>query len=111
VPDQFQRACVVAGDELDFRVVLDWVRQIGDDAVQRHRHRALGERRGNALGDIEAGGVFGEFARRAVGKGEGDFVHGLGRFQIGEAVLETGRGHILVWHGCLLWLTPANERR
>ena len=58
---------------------------VGKVAVERHRHRALGERRRNALGDVEAGDVGGEFAACAVGKGQGD-------------------------HDRLLMLTPANER-
>jgi hypothetical protein len=38
-------------------------------------------------------------------------LRGLGRFQVGDAVLESRRGFVLVGHGSLLWLTPANERR
>ncbi len=109
--DQFQRARIVAADEFDFRVMFDSVGEISDLAIKRHRHGALGERGRDALGDVEAGGVFGELALGAVGEGEGDFVHGLDRFQIREAVLESRRGGILVWHGYLLVLTPANERR
>ena len=104
VPDQFQRARIVAGDEFDLRITLDRVGEIGELAVERHRDRALGERGRDALGDIEAGGVFRELAPGAVGEGEGDLVHGLDRFQIREAVFEVG-------HRCLLMLTPANERR
>ena len=111
MPDQLQRAGVVAGDEFDFRIMLDRVGEIADHAIQRHRHRALGQRRRDALGDIEAGDAFGEFALGAVGEGEGDALLGFDRFQIGEAVLESGRGRVLVGHGGLLWLTPANERR
>ena len=53
--NEFQRARVVAGEEFDFGVVVDRVGQIGEPAVERHRHRAFGERRRNALGDVEAG--------------------------------------------------------
>ena len=77
VPDQLQRAGVVAGDEFDSGVVLDRIGEIDHGAVERHRHGALGERGRNALGDVEAGGVLGEFAFRAVGEGEGD----LGRIR------------------------------
>ena len=72
VPDQFERARVLAGDELDLGVLLDRVGEVGDHAVERHRDRALGERGRNALGDVEAGDAVGEFAARAVGKGQGD---------------------------------------
>ena len=72
--DQLERARVVAGEELDLGVVLDRVGQVGKLAVERHRDRALGERRRNALGDVEAGGVRGIVPARAVGKGQGDHV-------------------------------------
>ena len=111
VPDQFQRAGIVAGDEFDFGVMLDRVGEIADHAVERHRHRALGQRRRDALGDIEAGDALGKFALGAVGEGEGDLA-GFDRLQIREAVLESWRGRVLVVrHGGLLMLTPANERR
>ena len=103
VPDQLQRAGVVAGDEFDSGVMLDRVGEIDHRAVERHRHRALGQRRRNALGDVEAGGVLREFALGAVGEGEGD-LRGFDRFEIRQAVFEVG-------HKGLLWLTPANERR
>ena len=72
VADQFERARVVAGQELDLGVVLDRIGQVDKLAVERHRHRALGKRRRNAFGDIEAGDVCGIFPTRAVGKGQGD---------------------------------------
>ena len=56
----------------DPRILLDRVGEITDHAIQRHRHGALGQRRRDAPGDIEAGDVFGEFAFGAIGKGEGD---------------------------------------
>ena len=55
VPDEFQRARVFAGEELDLGVMLDRIGEIGDRAIERHRDRALGERGRNAFGDIEAG--------------------------------------------------------
>jgi hypothetical protein len=88
VPDQLQRARIVTGDEFNSRILLDRVGEIADHAIQRHRHRALGQRRRDALGDIEAGDAFGEFAFRAVGEGEGD-LRGFDRFQVGEAELES----------------------
>ena len=72
VPDQLQRAGIVAGDELDVRILGDRIGEVADHAVERHCHRALGERGRDALGDVEPGDVPGEFALGAVGKGEGD---------------------------------------
>ena len=95
VPDQFQCARVVAADELDPGVLTDRIGEIGHHAVERHCHRTLGERRRDALGDFEACGVSGELARRAVGKGEGDLA-GFGWLQVGHAVLESGRGRIVL---------------
>ena len=45
VPDQFQRARVVAVDELDLGVARDRLGEVGEFAVERHRHRALCQRR------------------------------------------------------------------
>ena len=111
MPDQLQRARIVAIDEFDLGVVFDSVGEIADHAIQRHRHRAFCQRRRDALGDIEAGDALGEFAPGAVGEGEGDAGLGFDRLQIGDTVLESGRGRVLVGHRSLLWLTPANERR
>jgi len=70
--DEFERAGVLARDELDFCVAADRVGEIGQLSVERHRDRALGERRRNALRDVETGDVVGVFAARAVGEGQGD---------------------------------------
>jgi hypothetical protein len=86
VADQLQRAGIVAGQKFDLGVVRDRIGEIGQLAVERHRHRALGQRRRNALGDVEAGGGLRILPTRAVGKGQRD-------------------------HCQLLLLTPANERR
>ena len=99
MPDQFQRARIVAGDEFDFRVVLDRIGEIGDHAVERHRHRALGERRRDALGDIEAGDVFGEFALGAVGEGEGDLCSDSTGFRLVRLYWNPDAGAFLSWHG------------
>ena len=72
VPDQFQRARVVAIDEFDLGVALDRIGEVGDLAVERHRDGALGERGRDALGDVETGDAVGEFTACAVGKGQGD---------------------------------------
>ncbi len=45
VADQFECARVFAGQELDLGVLFDGVGEIADCAVERHRDRALGERR------------------------------------------------------------------
>ena len=55
VADQLQRARVFAIDEFDFAHRLDRLGEIGQLAVERHGHSALGERGRNALGDVEAG--------------------------------------------------------
>ena len=83
--------------------MLDRIGEIRHDAIERHSHGAFGERGRDALGDVEAGRVLGEFACRAVRESECNLA-GLDRFQIAEAILEVG-------HRNLLWLTPANERR
>ena len=72
VPDQLQAARVVAGQELDLGVALDGVGQIGDASVERHGDCALGKRRRDAFGDIEAGDAIGIVPTRAVGKGQRD---------------------------------------
>ena len=86
VPDQLQRARVVAVDEFDLGVALDRVGEIGERAVERHGDGALGQRGRNALGDVKPGCALGIFPTGAVGKGQRDHQH-------------------------LLLLTPANERR
>jgi hypothetical protein len=111
MPDQFQRAWILAVDQFDLRIVRNRIVEVGHHAVQRHRHGAFGERWRDALGDVEPRGVLGEFAFCAVGEGKGDFLHGFGRFQIRKAKLESRCGCIAVRHWRLLKLTPANERR
>ena len=65
--------------------------EIGDRAVERHRHRALGQRRRDALGDLEAGDVLREFALGAVGEGEGDLAGSTG-FKLLRLYLNPMRG-------------------
>ncbi len=72
VADQLEAAPVIAGEKLDARVALDRIGEIGDDALERHRHRALGERRRDALGDVETGCAVGIVPTGAVGKRQGD---------------------------------------
>ncbi len=111
MPDQFQRARVVAVDEFDLGIARNRIVEVGDHAIQRHRNGTLGERRRDALGDLQPGNVLGKFASGAIGEGEGDLVHGLRRFQVRQAVLESRGRRVLVRHILLLKLTPANERR
>ncbi len=72
VADQFQRARVVARQEFELGVLLDRIGEVGDSAVERHRHGALGERGRDALGDVETGGALGILPTCAVGKGQRD---------------------------------------
>src|SRR5262245_2777240 len=72
VADQFQRARIFAAEKFDPGVALDRIGEIRNRAVERHRHRALGERRRNALRDVETCGAGGELPTRAVGKGQRD---------------------------------------
>ena len=74
VPDQLERARVLARYEFDLGVALDRVGQIGERTVERHRHGAFGQRGRNALGDIEPGGAWGVVPTCAVGKGQRDHV-------------------------------------
>ena len=66
VADQFQRARILAGDELDAAPFVHRVGKVGQFAVQGHGHGAFGEGRGDALGDVEAGYARLELALRAV---------------------------------------------
>jgi len=72
VPDQLQRARVLAADEFDLGVALDGVVQVREHAIERHGDGALGERGRDALGDIEPGCAVGKVPTCAVGKGQGD---------------------------------------
>ena len=66
VADQFERAGIVAGDELERRVLIDRVGKIDEFAVADRGHRALGERGRDGFGDVEArnAGLVGALARR-----------------------------------------------
>src|SRR5215831_16225550 len=72
VADQFERAWIVAGEKLDLGVVLDRIGEVGKLAVERHRDRALGKRRRNAFGNIQATNIWRVLPTRAVGKGQRD---------------------------------------
>src|SRR5690242_13469812 len=95
--NEFERARIVAGEKLDFGVVLDRIGKIGELAVKRHRHRTLGERRRNALGDIETGGVWRIVPTRAVGKGQRDH-HSLLLLTRCLRMQVSGRGLFLVFN-------------
>ncbi len=60
VPDQFQRARVLARQEFDLGVLLDRIGEVGHHAVERHRDGALGERGRDALRDVETGCALGD---------------------------------------------------
>ena len=77
VADQLERLGIVAREEFDGGVGLDGRLEVGELAVEAHRHRALGERRRDRLGDVEAGGAEGHRAFRAIGKCQGDLRHVL----------------------------------
>ncbi len=72
VPDEFQRARIVAGEKLDLGVPGDRFGKIDDRAVERHRDGALGEGLGDAFGDLAAGDAGGVGARGAIGKCQGN---------------------------------------
>ena len=74
VADEFERARVLAIDEFDLGVAFDRVGEIGQLAVERHRHGTFCERRRYALGDVKPGGALGVVPACAVGKGQSDHV-------------------------------------
>ena len=53
--DQLERFGIVARQELDRGVIVDGRFEVGELAVEAHRHRALGERRRDRLGDVQPG--------------------------------------------------------
>src|SRR4051812_42523211 len=70
VPDQRQRARIVAGDDLNATVAGDGVGKVSDHPVERHGDRLLGERLRDALGDRAARYAGVEIANRIVGKSQ-----------------------------------------
>ena len=68
VADKLERPRIVAANELERRVAVDRVREIGEFAVANHRYGALGERGRDGFGDFETGdsGLIG--ALSAIGK-------------------------------------------
>ncbi len=75
VADEFQRAGIVTGDDLDRPVCLYAVAEVGQPAVQRHRHRLLGERFGNAFGDLAAGDAGSKIANGIIGESQVDHLY------------------------------------
>ncbi len=63
---------VVVGEELDARVALDRVGQIGGHSVECHGDRAFGERGRDPVDDVFAGNSVGVFATRPVGESQAD---------------------------------------
>ena len=68
VADQFERAGIVARNELERSVAVDRISEVGKLAIADHCYSPLGKRRRNGFGDIEAGdaGLIG--ALSAIGK-------------------------------------------
>ncbi len=78
VADQLQRARIVAIEELDLRIGLDGVGEIVDDAIERHRDGALGERQRNGFDDFDACDAGRIFPARAIGKSDVDHERSFG---------------------------------
>ena len=74
VPDELERLGIGARHDLDRRVGLDRVGEIGQLAVHHHGHGALGQRLGDALGQLLAGDALAHRALGAVRKCQGDLV-------------------------------------
>ncbi len=98
VADQFQRARVGAVEELDAGIAVDRVGEIGDDAVERHRHGALGQRLGDPVHHAPSG--HGLVVGAGVAVGEGEDGH---RWESPGSLLRTrqvsDRGSIRAWRG------------
>ena len=74
VTDQFERARIVARNELEARVLVDAIGEVDKLAVADHCDGALGEGGGDGLGDVEAGEAGLEGAPGAVGKSDVDHI-------------------------------------
>ena len=72
VPDQLQRARILAVEELDLGILGDRIGEIGHGAVERHGDGALGERLGDAFHDLAAGDAGVVLALGAIGKCQGN---------------------------------------
>ena len=72
VPDQLQRARVLAVEELDPGILGDRIGQIRHGAVEGHGDRALGKGLGNAVHDLPAGDAGIVLALGAIGKCQGN---------------------------------------
>jgi hypothetical protein len=72
VPDQFQRARILAVQEFDLGVLGDRIGEIGDRAVESHGDGALGQRLGNAFHDLAAGDAGFVLALGAIGECQGN---------------------------------------
>ena len=93
VANEFQRARIVAGEELDLGVAIDRIGKVRDLSVKRHGDRALGKRRRNTLRDVEAGYVWRILPTGAVGEGQRD------HFSLLCSLLRTSAGKRIVWLG------------
>ena len=54
VADQFERAGIVARDELKRCVAVDRIREVDKLAIADHRHGPLGKRGRNGFGNVES---------------------------------------------------------
>ena len=76
MPDQLQRLRVGARYDLDARILLDRIGQVGELAVDHHGDGPLRERLGDALGEGLAADAAAHGALGPVGKSHDDVVHG-----------------------------------
>jgi hypothetical protein len=77
VTDEFERFGVVARQDADARVGLDRLGEIAGLAVELDRHRLLGERLRDGLGNVAPRHAGLEGAGRTIGKCQGDLRHRL----------------------------------
>ena len=78
VADQLERLLVLAREEFDRGVGLDGGGEVGQLAIEAHRHAALGKRRRDRLGHVETGRAGRHRALCAIGKCQGDLRHVIG---------------------------------
>ena len=77
VTDEFQRFGIGTRHDLDGRIGIYRIGEIGKLAVHDHRHGALRQRLGNAFGEFLAGDALAHRPLGAIRKRHGDFAHGL----------------------------------
>jgi len=97
VTDKFQGLRIIAGDNLDLRIVFYRVAKIAQCVIDDNRHSLLGQRFRNSLRDLNTGHAVIEFARIAIGEGKGNHFSllSLTAHQAGKMDLAPLRGHKL----------------